>query len=132
MDYYHLVLFNTGCEYNYYSQYSHIPNMVECLHITVNCTKPRRQLESVQPTPPTATATTSDSSQVPSTAGTGAEEVAVEPPRPRAKRRRSSAKNSEAPVWFTEWAAESNTLMSQLVEETKRKNDLLEKLIDKL
>jgi len=35
-------------------------------------------------------------------------------------------------VWFTEWAAESNRLMSQLVEETRRKNDLLEKLIDKL
>ena len=91
-------------------------------YITVNCTKPWRQLESVQPTPPTATVTTSGSSQVPSTAGTGAEEVAIEPPlMPRPKKRRSSARNSEAPVWFTEWAAESNTLMSHLVEETKRK-----------
>ena len=76
--------------------------------------------------------TTSDSSQVQSTAGTGAEEVASEPPLPRPKKRRTSGRNSEAPVWFTEWATESNTLMSRLAEETKRKNDLLEKLIDKL
>jgi len=81
-------------------------------------------------TPPTATETTAYSSQVPSS-GTCAEEVASEPPLPRPKKRRPSGRN-EAPVWFTEWASESNTLMLQLVNETKRKNDLLEKLIEKL
>ena len=41
-------------------------------------------------------------------------------------------RKDEPPAWFKEWLESSMNMMKELVSETKRKNDLLEKLIEKI